>query len=42
MNYHITLLEGDGIGPEVIGAAVKILEAAQKSLDNNGSMIKID
>ena len=27
MNYHITLLEGDGIGPEVIGAAVKILDA---------------
>ena len=32
MNYHITLLEGDGIGPEVIGAAVKILEAASVEL----------
>ena len=27
MNYHITLLEGDGIGPEVIGAALKVLAA---------------
>ncbi len=32
MNYHITLLEGDGIGPEVIGAAVKILKAASVEL----------
>jgi len=27
LNYHITLLEGDGIGPEVIGAAIKVLAA---------------
>jgi len=28
MNYHITLIEGDGIGPEVMGSAVEILEAS--------------
>src|ERR1039458_10638065 len=27
MTYKITLLPGDGIGPEVTGAAVRILEA---------------
>ena len=25
--YHIALIEGDGIGPEVIGCAVRVLEA---------------
>lgn len=28
MNYHITLIEGDGIGPEVMASAVEILEAS--------------
>ena len=28
MNYHITLIEGDGIGPEVMGSALEILDAA--------------
>ena len=28
MNYHITLIEGDGIGPEVMGSAVEILDAS--------------
>lgn len=29
MAYHFCLIEGDGIGPEVIGVAVKVLEAAK-------------
>ncbi len=29
MSYHFCLIEGDGIGPEVIGATVKVLEAAK-------------
>lgn len=29
MPYHFCLIEGDGIGPEVIGAAVKVIEAAK-------------
>ena len=28
MNYHITLIEGDGIGPEVMGSALEILDAS--------------
>ena len=28
MNYHITLIEGDGIGPEVMGSAVDVLYAS--------------
>jgi 3-isopropylmalate dehydrogenase len=28
MNFKITLLPGDGIGPEVVGQAVRVLEAA--------------
>ena len=26
--YHITLLRGDGIGPEIVREAVKVLDAA--------------
>ena len=26
--YHITLLKGDGIGPEIVGEAVKVLDKA--------------
>jgi len=28
VNFHITLIEGDGIGPEVMASAVKILDAS--------------
>ena len=28
MRYRVTLIEGDGIGPEVTGATCRILEAA--------------
>jgi isocitrate dehydrogenase (NAD+) len=31
--YRLTLIPGDGIGPEVVGAAVRILEAAQIPID---------
>ena len=31
MNFHIVLLPGDGIGPEVVPAAVQVLEAAASS-----------
>ena len=27
MNYKIALIKGDGIGPEVVGEAVKVMEA---------------
>ena len=27
MNYKIALIRGDGIGPEVVGEAVKVMEA---------------
>ena len=26
MNYKIALIRGDGIGPEVVGEAVKVME----------------
>ena len=26
MNFNITLLPGDGIGPEVVGEAVRVLD----------------
>ncbi len=32
--YRIAVLPGDGIGPEVTGAALKVLEAVQKSAKN--------
>ena len=30
MDYRITLLPGDGIGPEIVAGAVKVLETAAK------------
>ena len=27
MNYKIALIRGDGIGPEVVGAAARVIEA---------------
>ncbi len=32
-NYNITLLKGDGIGPEIVAEAVKVLNAAGKKYD---------
>ena len=29
-NYKVTLLRGDGIGPEIVAEAVKVLDAAGK------------
>jgi isocitrate dehydrogenase (NAD+) len=33
MRYRVTLIEGDGIGPEVTGATCRILEAAGAAID---------
>ena len=32
-NYSVTLIEGDGIGPEVAAAALRVLDAAGASID---------
>lgn len=32
-NYHIAVLPGDGIGPEVMTQALKVLDAAQPICD---------
>ena len=32
-NYNITLLKGDGIGPEIVNQAVKVLDAVGKKYD---------
>ena len=31
MNYKIALIRGDGIGPEVVGEAVKVMEPSEKN-----------
>ncbi|STI68502.1 3-isopropylmalate dehydrogenase [Escherichia coli] len=31
-NYHIAVLPGDGIGPEVMTQALKVLDAVRKPL----------
>ena len=31
MNYKIAVIEGDGIGPEVVGAAIKVLQTVGKT-----------
>lgn len=30
-NYKVTLLRGDGIGPEIVAEAVKVLDAAGRN-----------
>ena len=32
-NYHIAVLPGDGIGPEVMTQALKVLEAVRQRFD---------
>ena len=32
-NYKITLLKGDGIGPEIVNQAVKVLDKAASKFD---------
>lgn len=31
-NYNVAVLSGDGIGPEVMAEALKVLSAVQKSM----------
>ena len=31
--HRVTLIQGDGIGPEVTGAALRVIEAAGVSID---------
>ena len=35
--YKITLLPGDGIGPEVMKEAIKVLDVAQKKFDEDSN-----
>ncbi len=37
MNYKIALIKGDGIGPEVVGAAVEVLDAVGKRFGHSFS-----
>ena len=37
MNYKIALIRGDGIGPEVVGEAVKVMEAVGKKFGHSFS-----
>ena len=30
MNYKIAVIRGDGIGPEIVGEAIRVLDAAAK------------
>ena len=34
MNYNIALLKGDGIGPEIVDSAVRVLEAIGKKYNH--------
>ncbi len=41
-NYKIAVIPGDGIGPELTEATVKVLEAAQKKFDLNLNMVEAE
>ena len=32
-NYNVTVIPGDGIGPEIVAEAVKVLDAAGRKYD---------
>ncbi len=34
-NYKIAIIPGDGIGPEVIGASVEVMDAIAKKYNHN-------
>lgn len=40
MNYNIALLRGDGIGPEIVDSAVRVLEAVAKKCGHTFSFTK--
>lgn len=41
MNYKIALIRGDGIGPEVVGEAVKIMEAVGEKFGHSFSFVDV-
>ncbi len=42
MNYNIALLKGDGIGPEIVSSAVKVLEAVGKKYNHTFNFTEYD
>ena len=38
MKFNIALVPGDGIGPEIVGNTVKVMEAAAKKFGNMATM----
>ncbi len=41
MNYKIALIKGDGIGPEVVGEAVKVLEAVGRKFGHTYEFVDV-
>ena len=41
MNYKIALIKGDGIGPEVVGEAVGVLEAVGKRFGHTFDFVDV-
>ncbi len=42
MNYNIALLKGDGIGPEIVSSAVRVLEAVGKKYNHTFNFTEYD
>ena len=40
-NYNVTVIPGDGIGPEIVAEAVKVLDAAGRKYDFKLNYTKI-
>ncbi|MBU4541209.1 MAG: hypothetical protein KJ774_08300, partial [Firmicutes bacterium] len=34
MNYKIAVIPGDGIGPEIVGASIKVLDKIAEKFDH--------
>ena len=42
MNYNIALLHGDGIGPEIVNSAVRVLERIAERFDHKFNFTSYD
>ena len=41
MNYKIALIRGDGIGPEIVGEAVKVLERVGEKFGHTYEFVEV-
>ncbi len=41
MKYNVAVIEGDGIGPEIVGSALEVLEVVAKKFNHEFNFTKV-